>query len=494
MMKRFLYLFVLTGLLFSACSKKTELPNILFLMTDEMRWDCMGVSGHPVVRTPSMDGLAEEGFLFSRAYSPHPVCVPARITLFTSRYGMVTGVMNNSHAAIQGEFYLPSILQYYGYRTGISGKLHYNPVGSAYGFDEFYSYRQEGPDSLNWYQTYLQQQVGSRAIYPAVEGSKPYPDDPLGGDLGLYLHAPEHYETNWITSRALDFLRRQKADTPWFLFVSYNRPHSPSVLPEPHHSMYKDAALEIPELPGPYTRKEWAGAGARERHVVIEPDMADKMIRSYLGAISLVDDNIGKLLKLLAVKGMDENTIIVFTADHGNLLGDKGLWFKSPMWDGSSRIPMIMKVPEPLLEGIQPGRNVEEVVELTDIMPTLLELIGVKDKVAGMQGESMVPLLVNEPEDWRNYSFSKLTHPYLGDQMMIVEGDYKFIHYDKDGKIRWEVFNMVKDPDESLNLADEKEIQNMLPGIKSRMEAKVNERPDPLSVEGMPLPAYAEIP
>jgi arylsulfatase A-like enzyme len=398
--------------------------------------------------------------------------------------------MNNNHSAVKGEFYLPSILQHYGYRTCISGKLHFKPAGSAYGFDEFYSYRTEGPDSLNWYPTYLQQNVGSRGIYPSVEGSKPYPDDPLGGDLGKYLHDPEHYETNWITRNALDFLGRQDADKPWFLFVSYNRPHSPSVLPEPHYSMYDDADLDIPELPGPYTREEWAGAGARERHVVVEPEMASKLIRSYLASISLVDDNIGKLLDLLTEKGMDENTIVVFTADHGNLLGDKGLWFKSPMWDGSSRIPMIMKVPETVLEGVKPGRKVVEIVELTDIMPTLLELIKVQDNVQGMQGKSMVPLLEGNAESWRNYSFSMLTHPYLGDQLMIVEGKYKFIHYDKDGQTRWEVFDMEEDPDEALNLAEMTEIQEMLPAIKSRMEDIVSDRPRPLTVDGMDIPAY----
>ena len=132
----FILLVPVLFILISCQEQDNSKPNILFLMCDEMRWDCMGVSGHPVVQTPYLDGLAREGFHFPRAYSPHPVCVPARITLFTSRYGTVTEVMNNNHSAASGEFYLPSILQHYGYSTCISGKLHFNPVGSAYGFDE----------------------------------------------------------------------------------------------------------------------------------------------------------------------------------------------------------------------------------------------------------------------------------------------------------------------------------------------------------------------
>lgn len=469
------------------CLNDKRKPNILFIMTDEMRWDYLGVAGHPAIKTPNLDKLANSGYYFPRAYSPHPVCVPARVTLFTSRYGSVTGVRGNGNNTNQGEIFLPSILQHFGYSTGISGKLHFHPRGHAYGFDEFYSYTGEGEVVENTYLHYLKKQFGSISKYPTAEGTKPFPDDPLGADLGLFRHSTEHYESHWITRHAVDFLRRQSDEKPWFLFLSYNRPHSPSVLPEPYFSMYRDANIEVPELPGRFTRKDAELLGARERHIVEDPEMAEKMIKSYMGAITLVDDRVGEVLDLLEKRGWRDNTIIVFTADHGNLLGDQGRWFKGPMWEGSSRIPLIICVPETLQEKAGNPRKIDEIVELTDIMPTLLDLAGLKNKVEGMQGESLKHLIEERKEGWRNYAFGS-----LGNQLMIVEGDYKYVHYkNKPGLPEWEVFNLKEDPKEKVNLAEREGVREMLPPILERMQKIEAEQPLPMNVEGMALPEYA---
>lgn len=482
----FVVLFLFT---FFKTKDKKQKPNILFIMTDEMRWDFMGVAGHTIVKTPALDRLADDGFYFHRTYTPHPVSVPARNTLFTSRYASVTGAERNNCNTRQGEFFLPSILQHFGYRTAISGKLHFNPKGPAYGFDEFYSYRDEGPDSLNWYNTYLFEKFGSQGPYPSVEGTRIYPNDPLGKDLGKYSRDSKHYEENWITMHASDFLSRQTKEEPWFLFVSFNRPHSPSVLPDPYYSMYKNAELKPLKITGELRRKDFPKSIKEQRHIIEDPEMADKLIRSYMGAITMVDDKISELIKILKVKGMYENTIIVFVADHGNMLGDKGRWFKGHMYEGSSRVPFIMKVPEGQVGVTGKGMKVEQIVELTDIMPTLLDLLDVKSEVNGMQGQSLLPLLKNDTTGCRNSAFGN-----LGDETMCVEGDYKFIYYSNNKEKEWEVFNLRTDPTESNNLSETGNIKVKLPGIKNKMEAILHQNPGPLKVKGMVLPEYARNP
>ena len=486
-----LYLTVLLMFFFgcSPMAKQKNKPNILLIMTDEMRWDYLGVAGHSTIKTPTLDELANSGYYFNKAYTPHPVCVPARVTLFTSRYGNIHGASNNGNNINQGELFLPSILKHFGYRTGLSGKLHFNPRGYNYGFDEFYSYTGEGEKEENTYLYYLKQHLGDISKYPVEDATRIYPNDPLGVDLGKFKHDFVHYESEWITRHGIEFLNKQTDDTPWFLFLSYNRPHSPSVLPEPYYSMYNDVEIELPELPGRFTRKDSVTI-TRARGLVEDPEMAERLIKSYMGAISLVDDKVAEVINLLETKGWDENTIVVFVSDHGNLLGDQGRWFKGPMWEGSSRIPFIVYVPENMRDDkLQSGR-LDEVVELTDLMPTLLDLIGEKDKVKGMQGESLLNLMKGDKQEWRNTAYGNLSG-----QLMLVEGDYKYIHYDnKKGLPEWEVFNLKDDPKEQVNLANEKGIMENLPTIKSRMLERFNEQPPAMEVQGMKTPEYATFP
>lgn len=208
-------------------------PNILWLMTDEFRADAMHCSGNPVVSTPNLDRIAHEGVRFSTAYTVCPVCSPSRASAFSGRYAHVHGVTTNEVPAKNGEIFLPSILKYYGYHTAISGKLHFVPARFDFGFDQFWSFTSEGPTPEKGYQAFLKNKYGSPVKFTKVPGTCPWPDDPLGRDVGLFNREPQDFETEWIADRALDYLRSRKGNPqPWFLYTSFLRPHSPSVLPK----------------------------------------------------------------------------------------------------------------------------------------------------------------------------------------------------------------------------------------------------------------------
>src|SRR5574340_11163 len=273
-------------------------PNILFIMVDEMRWDAMSSEENPVVATPNLDALGRAGVRFSRSYTVSPVCSPARASAFTGRYAHVHGVESNGVPAHPGEIFLPSMLRHYGYHTAIAGKLHYAPLRFSYGFDQFWSFSAEGPTPELGYMEYLRKKHGSPAKFPIVPGTCPWPDDPLGRDVGLFKYPIEDFETDWITARSLDYLRARKAaGQPWFLFTSYLKPHSPSVEPEPYFSKYDPKKMPIPKLVPNAKAIRAQQRGQALRHYVDNEEMMRVMTARYYGSVSHIDDHVGRLLR-----------------------------------------------------------------------------------------------------------------------------------------------------------------------------------------------------
>ena len=318
-------------------------PNILFIMVDEMRWDVMGCEKHPVVETPHLDRLAAQGVRFARAYTVSPVCSPARASAFTGRYAHVHGVETNAVPARPGEIFLPSILKHYGYHTAISGKLHYAPRQYSFGFDQFWTFSSEGPTPQLGYGEYLRKKHGSPAKWPIVEGTCPWPDDPLGRDVGLFKYPAEDFETVWITDRSIDYLRARKDSAqPWFLFTSYLKPHSPSVEPEPYFSKYDRANIPMPRLPANAREMRARQTGQSRRHYVDDERMVRVMRSKYYGAVNHVDAQVGRLLGELepdrSLAGDDALHLVEHGVDRASLLGDAGVVLRRGTGDeGSER-------------------------------------------------------------------------------------------------------------------------------------------------------------
>jgi choline-sulfatase len=456
-------------------------PNILFIMVDEMKWKVMSCAGHTIVKTPHLDQLAREGTRFATAYTVAPICTPSRYSFFTSRYAHVHGATDNSTPTREPQLLLPAILKHAGYQTAISGKLHFIPNNLDYRFDYFWSFAGEGPHKLPTWPKDVEKKHG-RGAARRLE-LRPFPDDPLGRDLGKLTYPKEDSQTFWITDRAVDFLRQRDKEKPFFLFVSYLDPHSPSHLSEPYWNMFDAEKMPLP--PSFKQDPSKASATAANRHEVNDPKIVKAMTAAYFAKVTMVDDNVGRLLGRLHELGLAENTLIVFTADHGNMLGDLNRWFKGAMYEGSTRIPLLMKAPSasPFAATFNRGAVVSNIVENIDVMPTLCEMAGVPLPWQGIQGRSMTKLVAGTEKDWKERAFAERG------SSMIRTSQYKYISNKKKverrGGSEMELYDLTKDPLETNNLVKNPAHTTILKELATQLEAWKKDLPPVPVIEGV---------
>lgn len=486
--------FIISGLMalsstVTAQSNNQQRPNILFVMVDEMRSDVMGCAGNQMVKTPNLDRFAAEGVRFTNSFTVAPICGPSRKSFFTGRYAHTHGVLENSDTPNIGELDLPLILKHYGYETAISGKLHYWPEEFSWGFDKFWSYRSEGPGEFESYPQYLKRNNISLKV---EVGSCPYPNDPLGKDIGKYTCKKEELETYWITDRSIEYIKGRKADDkPFFLFTSFLLPHSPSRTTEPYFSMYDPNSIVAPHIPD--ERKEERAlrisgkSKGSPRHTVDNEEMVRHLTAIYYSHVTQVDDNIGRLMNAIKELGLDKNTIIIFTADHGNMLGDLGRWFKGVMYEGSTRIPLMIKTPKnnAFSNYATGGKTIDRLVENIDVMPTLMELAGINIP-NGIEGVSMVPLLKGEKVNWKDEIFAERN------SMMYRTIDYKIIKVPgkKSGEDTYEFYDMKNDPKELSNLINIGSYSSLIKEFKNKLEQWQSTKLPSVQIEGLIKPEY----
>ncbi len=478
-------------------------PNVLILMTDQMRWDLLSCAGHPVCRTPALDGLAARGVRFANFYSAAPICTPARYSVFNGRHVPVHEGSWNGLPTRDGEIFLPSIMQHYGYATAIAGKLHFDPVEEAFGFDDFRTFRAEGPTPERGYEAYMQGKYGEWKRDRITEGTCRWPGDPHGGGVGLFADPPEDNDTSWITRQTLEALDLlEQSGKPWFLFASYHDPHSPFVEPEPYYSMYDREAISLPEIPPGIAKLRRDARGTQEvAHLIDDPEMLREITAIYYAATTHVDDDIGLVLAALDKRGLTDNTIIIFMSDHGDMMGDHGRMYKQVMYEGAVHVPLIMQAPESVCPSLTPGRVVDEITGHVDIVPTVLDLCGLPVP-EGVQGRSLAPLCAGESAGWPNEAFSwMLGVPYtrqeaymLGTKRMLRTPEYKLIDYGADFRTRWELFDMTNDPAEMRNLADDPARKSLLQELAARLDEWEVEAPPPARIPGMDTPNYSNVP
>lgn len=433
-------------------------PNILFITVDQMRGDCLSILGHPAVETPNMDQLARKGVLFHNAYSATPTCVPARVAIFT-------GMSQRSHGRVgyeekipwDYEHTLPGELANAGYHTQCIGKMHVAPSRNLMGFHNVVlhdgylhhsRYKQsnsvaESFDECDDYLPWLRERAGSGVDLT---------------DLGLDCnastvarpwHLPEAlHPTNWVVTQSIDFLRRRDPRKPFFLWMSFVRPHPPFDPPQAYFDMYKDLDFPDPVI------GDWAQHDDRDRDGLNPitkygqvPDRRLKRARAaYYALITHLDDQIGRFMQKLEEYGELNNTVIVFTSDHGELLGDHHLFRKALPYEGSANIPLIVSDPGNQL-GVIHGLELSHVTELRDIMPTLLHAAGaaIPDTV---DGNSLLPLCRGEQPVWRDYIHGEHTYEMMSNHY-VTDGQEKYIWYSQTGEEQY--FDLVQDPQELVN-------------------------------------------
>lgn len=435
---------------------KTDRLNILFIMADQYRYDYLGSAGASFVRTPNLDRLAEQGTRFAQCTTNCPVCVPARIGLATGWQPFHAGILNNGFGF--SPYGIPMYYQRlrdYGYRVSCVGKLHlggFGPLGRngdrPCAFQQGFTHPLEcegkiaaggSPTPFGPYTHYLRElglldafhrdyQERRAQAWSRQAWSLPARDSVL---------PTEAFEDVFIGRKAAEWLRDVPDDYPWHCFVSFVGPHDPFDPPTEYADRFRQAEVPQPISASMDGKPDWV----RQRVLSVDPPEVAVSRRQYCGSIETIDDQVGLILETLERRDMLDSTIIVFTSDHGEMLGDHGLYSKFVAYEPSLRVPLIVAGP-----GIRGGQVSDALVELIDINPTLCELVGLPPQER-LDAISFVPVLQGASTEHRTEAVSAITNFRL-----VRTGRYKLIeNYNEIS----ELYDLENDPQELKNIADE---------------------------------------
>lgn len=473
----------------------STVKNILFVMCDQLRWDYLSCYGHPTLSTPHIDALATRGVCFERAYVQSPVCGPSRMSYYTGRYVASHRAYWNFVPLPVGEMTLGDYLRPHGMRVALAGKTHMVPdkagmarLGVAADTARAVLIEQCGFEPYDRDDGIHPNLFGARVDTPycnylrgkGYAGDNPWHDyaNSAEGENGEILsgwkmrHAAlparireEDAETPYMVNRAMAFIRAQ-GEQPWCLHLSLIKPHWPYMAPAPYHHLYGPADVkpvvraaaerETPHpVHGAFMKHEESVSFSRDA-------VRATVIPTYMGLIKEIDDHLGRLFAFLRETGREKDTMIVFTSDHGDYLGDHWLGEKELFHDASSRVPLIIVDPRPEADATR-GTRERRLVEAIDLLPTFLQAAGVAIPDHIVEGRSLQPLLhgdANAP--WRDavfsefdYSFRSRTRTLLGRGLdgcrcfMAFDGRWKYIHYDGFAP---QLFDLSDDPDELVDL------------------------------------------
>lgn len=441
-------------------------PNILIVMSDQHHHRFMGCAGHDV-QTPAMDGLAADGLRFTNTYCPFPLCGPSRMAFMTGRYPSNTWcVTNDCHLNSD----IPTFAHAFsaaGYDTVLAGRMHF-----------------VGPDQRHGFDDRIISDVGGTAFINPVTGWK------MEGVLGPLIgstavgrpaflncgpgHTGYHAYDRAVTQRAVDWLRHRAQavamstiDAPFMMTVGFVSPHCPYVAPPEDYALY-DHRITVDDLPEPRLdaihdvhrnlRSQWG----------LDTDIPDERVRralaAYHGLCTFTDRQFGRILAALEESGLGEDTIVVYTSDHGEQVGEHGLWMKSTFYDGSCGVPLLVAGP-----GIPGGREITQNVGLLDLGQTLLDLVDV-DLLPNIDGRSFRSLIDGDGSQWPDQTISECTAMAADSagnvQRMIRRGPWKLCYYDG---MRVQVFNLEEDPDEQNDLWDAPECRDIIEDLSTRL-------------------------
>lgn len=460
-------------LLFSKEEMFLRKPNVLLILCDQFRKDCLSILGHPTVRTPHLDALAAQGTLFASAYSAVPSCIAARATLFTGMNPEKTGFLGYQDG-VEWNYrnMLPQLLRDSGYQTHCCGKTHFYPQRKLCGFEGLDS--NEGCQKLNDYycNDYFEW------LREKTDGETDFYSHGLSDNSWIARAStlPEElHDTTWTVTRALEFMKRRDHTRPYFLNVSFHRPHPPIDPPQ----FYWDEYMKKPFVSPP------VGDWAKERcQPVYDPDGwcgvldADNMKscrHGYFAQIAHIDTQIGRLLQRLQMMG-EMPDLILFTSDHGEMLWDHNLFRKTYAYEGSAGIPMIL-----WLKNGDKGGSCRQPVTLQDVYTTILEFCGVPVPEEA-DGQNLLPACYGESLP-RKYVHGEHSPCYSREEAMqyITDGIWKYIWFTASGKEQ--LFCLEKDPQELHDLSKDPDSQEILERYREILIEELSRRPQDGLVE-----------
>lgn len=463
-------------------------PNFIVIHADQLRYDCIGAAGRREgIYTPYIDSIAYQGANFSSAYCDCPLCIPQRLSLLTGQTPAHHGLFSNTGIPyLPLDTTLPTEMRRGGYQTALVGRtMHTYPVDLSYGFEYYLpgDPSSEKKDTTDAFFKYLRDHEESDAGGYYGGGSS-------NNSRAAYpFHLPDHcHQTKWATNRALEFLDSRDPSRPFMLFVGYYAPHSPHNPPVDYYNAYYTRT----DLDDPYL-SEWdvppaSSGNTMARYNTLSKEDKRRLYAGYYGNIAFMDSQVSRLL---AKALMDRNTYVIFTSDHGEMLGDHYLMHKNRPYEGAVHIPFLMMGPD-----IPDGQIIDNPVSWTDIMPTILELAGLSVP-SSVDGRSLVPLLRGQtPETWRSYIHGECCHDFMFDAKVkpcggahnfvyekgsqyITDGRLKYIWYVTSGKEQ--LFDVLADYKEQHDLSADPVYADQMAVFRSALSRELAGRPEGFS-------------
>ncbi len=433
-------------------------PNILLITTDQQRFDTIAALGNNEIYTPHLDWLIEGGVTFTRAYSDCPICMPARATIMTGKHSYTLGITGNgTQYPLNDHLTLPQILTEAGYQTRAQGKMHFDPMRCNYGFehmelttDYYRECKDKGQGKLP-----RQHGVGENETVPVISTVD-----------------EQNSLTHWTVKRSVDFLETRDETRPFFMWTSFAKPHPPFdpcinywnlyANQEVSSPVYGDWSQDLRAMPQGFLASTYTLNSTHR----MSNDQLKNMKRAYYACITQIDYQLGMLFSRMREMGILEKTWIIFTSDHGEMLGDHRMGAKSVFLEGSAHIPLILRPPLTDIDGVykpEPSRSrgirISHLAQLTDIMPTILAAAGVEI-----------------PEDIDGLDLMTFTTEQGADERIFFGecGDHQFAVMDKNFKYTVTafgkeelLFDLVKDPMEQNNLAGKQEFCEIQQNLKT---------------------------
>ncbi|MCR8632160.1 sulfatase [Paenibacillus radicis (ex Xue et al. 2023)] len=442
-------------------------PNILLIMVDQFRFDWMSCSGTWFVETPHIDRIAARGIRFQQAACNSPVCGPSRCSLAAGVYPHRVGNLENfiNYPLEQPTYY--QALRQAGYRVAVVGKTDFHKGDHFYGMN--------GDLPLMYHLGFTDPHQTEGKMNAAFRRSQltnfdmdPDNDNHIAGPYQFYLREhglltafvedyrlrlakskvwkawpsplpAEHFHDSYIGRKSCEFLEQVTSEVPWHLFVSFVGPHDPWDAPAQYVDAFLDKTFPDSIKDTLDNKPEWIKKKVKKQTEGMSEQDVNQVKRHYGAAIKLIDDWVGNMLNSLEQRGLSDNTVVIFCADHGEMMGDHGLFQKSTMDEGALRIPLIIADPRETKTGTSGA-----LAELMDLHPTILDLAGVEYMQSRLDGKSLVPQIKFETEHHKEYQFSELNNV-----RMIFDGRYKFIENHNDLN---ELYDLQNDPHELVNI------------------------------------------
>lgn len=441
-------------------------PNVLLIMADQLTPFMMGAYGNNQVFTPNLDGLVENGIRFDEAYTPCPLCTPARASMMTGRYISELGCYDNASPFSCAEPTFVHYLSCHGYDTALSGKMHFI-----------------GPDQLHGFKTRL-----TTDIYPSgfdwvprfIDSENHIMQGDNWGNAKNYISASigtqswnmhiQYDEETQFRAKEYLYSRAKSMNDPFFLCVSYHHPHDPFHPPGEFWDMYEEVEIDIPDLSENDTEKytvldKWLNNGFHRNDIfdIRDPEGLYKLRRAYSALVTYIDHKVGELMDILKETGLDKNTIVIFTSDHGDMLGEKGMVQKRCFYEWSSKIPLIIRYPNNLYA----NKKIKSPVSLIDLGPSILEMVSEeRHKEFDIDGKSFVDIIQGKENLAREVISESHGEGIVWPCFMIRSGRFKYTYIHQ---YESQLFDVEKDPKENNNLSGKPEYSQIETQLKNKI-------------------------